>query len=397
MTPSNQADTRQLARRIIESRNGNSATYPPAKVQNRFRFIDDEQIESLPPIEYLIDGLMPKKSLAEIHAPPGAGKSFIALDLSLSVASGQSWNGRQVVRGNVIYIAAEGSAGLPQRVAAWKHVGAAGQGPRGVWFCTQPLPLLDRAQVLEFAEAVRNMNNGGISLLVIDTFARCFAGGDENSSRDMGIAIDAADLLRSVLDCAVLIIHHTRKDGEVERGSTALRGALDVMMAVRMEGSGHITLSCEKMKDAAEFERIDLQLTPTLESCVVTAKSSWQYGGISVSQKGRQLLESLSRDFLDDGASASEWRKASDLPERTFYRERTSLVREGYVTQQRGSRFGRYTLTDTGKQAITANCQVTASVLPGSKEKLLPPSPTPLGGGSMAGSPESRDMVDIEL
>ncbi len=388
------------AKRLIDSRNGQADSYLPEPITpkaNRFRFIDDDEIERLPPIEYLVEGLIPKKSLAEIHAPPGAGKSFLALDISLAVASGRSWNGREVDRGNVLYVAAEGSSGLPQRVAAWKHAAEVSPGRQGVWFSTQPLQLLERASVLEFAEAVRDMGHGGISLLVIDTFARCFAGGDENSSRDMGVAIDAADLLRTVLDCAVLIIHHTRKDGEVERGSTALRGALDVMMAVRLEGEGELTLSCEKMKDAAEFERIDLQLKPTLNSCVVTAKTGWQVGSENLTKNERAALECLPRDFMELGATLTAWREASGIPDRSIYRVRSSLVSKGYVEMRKQGRLDYHHITGKGRDALPANLPTPANVLPNIKERSLPPRPTPLGGGSMAVNPKPDEFLDLEI
>ena len=41
---------------------------------------------------------------AILYGPPGAGKSFVALDFALSVASGRAWHGHEVRQGPVLYV-----------------------------------------------------------------------------------------------------------------------------------------------------------------------------------------------------------------------------------------------------------------------------------------------------
>ena len=89
------------------------------------------------------------------------------------------------------------------------------------------------------------------ALIVVDTLARNFGGGNENSADDMGRFIDACDKLRTLTGAAVLIIHHENKLGGY-RGSTAFEGALDCLMIAKREGLA-VTLSCAKMKDDGEF------------------------------------------------------------------------------------------------------------------------------------------------
>src|SRR5690242_10778274 len=74
----------------------------------------------------------------------------------------------------------------------------------------------------------------------------------------MGKAIKVCDELRARTGCAVMVVHHTRKDGSVERGSTVLRGAADTLLMLKEESRGILTLSCEKQKDADAFEPISL-------------------------------------------------------------------------------------------------------------------------------------------
>jgi hypothetical protein len=65
----------------------------------------------------------------------------------------------------------------------------------------------------------------------------------------------ACDELRARTKALVALLHHTKKDGSVERGSSALRGAVDTILTLQ-EGAderGLLTLTCERQKDAEAF------------------------------------------------------------------------------------------------------------------------------------------------
>lgn len=323
------------------------------------RSFDDEQVLHLPLVSFLVSEILPRGGACEMHGPPGVGKSFIALDLAMSVATGRPFLGHAVERASVIYVAAEGSSGLPNRVGAWKRRHGY-HGRQGVRFIPEPVGLLDAANVSRFLAAMRTAADQP-GLIVFDTLARCMVGGEENSAKDMGLVIDNVARIQKATGASVLLIHHTRKDGESERGSTALRGAMDAMFAVRGEEGG-LTLHCDKQKDAPEIDPIRLRLSPEGESCVlVTAIHALQSDPDRTTSGERSALESLQRDFLDDGATAAQWQVASGLPQRTFYTVRTRLVTRGYVNNPHGKRGGKYTLTDAGTVVVTANCRLTAA------------------------------------
>jgi hypothetical protein len=99
-------------------------------------------------------------------------------------------------------------------------------------------------------------------LIVVDTLVRVAVGMDENSARDMGEIVAAAEALRRSFDASILLIHHTRKDGNSERGSSALRGAADLMIECKWssEFENIVTLTCSKMKDDEPFADIEIGL-----------------------------------------------------------------------------------------------------------------------------------------
>ena len=63
--------------------------------------------------------------------------------------------------------------------------------------------------------------------------SRCFIGGDEKQRLRYGNGDGACDDLRARTKALVALLHHTKKDGTVERGSSALRGAVDTISDVR--------------------------------------------------------------------------------------------------------------------------------------------------------------------
>lgn len=71
-------------------------------------------------------------------------------------------------------------------------------------------------------------------MIIIDTLACAMAGGDENSSRDMGLTISGAKALQSATGGLVILVHHTGKDASRGlRGHSSLNAALDACVEVK--------------------------------------------------------------------------------------------------------------------------------------------------------------------
>ena len=68
--------------------------------------------------DYVVKGCIDEGALALIYGARNCGKTFLALDLALSVATGLSWNGHPVRDGFVAYVAAESGYRIQRRVRA---------------------------------------------------------------------------------------------------------------------------------------------------------------------------------------------------------------------------------------------------------------------------------------
>jgi RecA-family ATPase len=192
---------------------------------------DIQEIRHMADPPWLVEGIMPEGAFAALSGKPGVYKSFAALDLGFSIATGRPWAGRQVRSGRVIYNAAEGTGGLRRRLAAWENFHDIEVDNMKV--VTSPVNFLDPAMTTALIEAARQLPELPV-LVVIDTLARSFGGGDENCTKDMNLFIAQVDRLRDSLGCAVLVVHHTPHHGNKLRGSSALPGALDTIISVEV-------------------------------------------------------------------------------------------------------------------------------------------------------------------
>jgi hypothetical protein len=291
-----------------------TGTPSPPNVE-RFRMWSDQELADRPPPSWLIEGYLTKGGSGILFGPSGQGKTFMVIHMAACVASGRAWNGHAVQPGVVVYVSAEGASGIPERLAAWRiHHGL--ERIEGIRFVLDAVNLMKPEDVTAFVHAIAALPVPPV-LIVFDTWARCTVGGEENSSKDMGQAIAAVDHIRAATGAAIIAVHHTGKGaGDIERGSSALRGAADTMLLVRGD-DGRITLTCEKQKDAAPFTATEWCLQPVegTASCVPMPVErneaiEGQRGESHLKAGQRRVLEAI-RDAGANGATAKELAQAT--------------------------------------------------------------------------------------
>jgi DNA-binding transcriptional ArsR family regulator len=336
----------------------------------RLRLLTTQDLAELPPPSWLLGDLLPAGGFSVLYGPSGKGKSFLALDWSMCIAAGLPWYGKSAAVGDVVFIAAEGVHGLHRRVAAWTGARQQANSPTRIHFLPEALNLLERDDVTAAQQLVAALPEPP-SLIVVDTMARTMVGGDENSARDVGLFIANVDALRQPSGAAALVIHHTGKSGDDERGSSALRGAADMMWSLKPEDAS-LRLRNEKAKDSEPPDPWLLHLETVAESCVIRLGSNDD----ALSPHERAILQTLPESFGSDPAPAGKLLKASDVPERSYYRALQSLERRGFVDAQQSGRSKLYAITDTGRQALlptTANhCQDAVPITAATSGSLGP-------------------------
>lgn len=214
-----------------------------------------DQIADVPPPTWLVDGHL-QEGFGVIFGPWSAGKSFVAVDMAVAVASGQRWWGHPVQQGPVLYLSLEGVAGLAARIESACR--ARGVTMDGLHLSGDPVNLGNRTDVADVDQAVRQT---GARLLIVDTWARATAGADENDNGSTGRAVEALDRIRARHGCTVLALHHARKgDSGDPRGAGSLPGAADSMWNVTKTAAGKIHVSSSKQKDGEDFRGLTFAL-----------------------------------------------------------------------------------------------------------------------------------------
>ena len=218
---------------------------------------------------YLVKGIYPSKGLAFITGQSKAGKTFVTIDHTLKVSSGASVMGRKAKHAGIIYVAAEDPEGCRSRIEAWKK-----RFPRESYtpfaLIGQPVDLNNDDSVDDLKGAIRDavavFEENGFALggIVFDTLARCVPGADENSSADMGRALQAIENFANTFDClAMIVAHHGKNASAGIRGWSGLIGAADaIVTVVRDDETKERTITLDKVKNGPDGDCIAFSLLP---------------------------------------------------------------------------------------------------------------------------------------
>ncbi|EEG07108.1 AAA family ATPase [Pseudogulbenkiania ferrooxidans] len=208
-----------------------------------------EAMKSVRATQWLIKNYLEADTLALMFGQSGHYKSFVAIDLAFSVASGKAWHGHKVNRsGPVIFVCGEGQQGVYRRLMAVCQERGSDWETLPLYITSRPFGLSEADEVAWLKELIDGLPEPPV-LIVVDTLARNFGNGDENSTRDMNLFISALDEFRG--HASVLVVHHTGHANQGrERGSYSLRGATDARYFVSFDDKLRMVhFETQKMKD----------------------------------------------------------------------------------------------------------------------------------------------------
>lgn len=202
----------------------------------------------------IVAGLFAAGEVALLTGKPKSGKSAVAVALAGAIVTGEPFLGRQVDQGDVVYFA------LERRQSVRRRIKALGLPPRSpIWTPRGTISIIEDADaIIEGIVDSRRVPK----VVIFDTLARATTGLDENSARDMGVVAKAISLIIEALpETALVFVHHTTKDGDEARGSSALLGAVDLELRAKIH-NGKRFLSVVHANDVPEDQRLDFQIEP---------------------------------------------------------------------------------------------------------------------------------------
>ncbi len=264
-----------------------------------------------------------------------------------------------VEQGPVLYIMSEGKSGVFKRCKAWMKQHNVVAAPEKFAVVPSAFDLLDKWEVPMILEIAKESLGCVPALIVVDTLARNFGSGNENSPEDMNKYIANLDCLRS-LGATVMSVHHT---GHLEKGrmraSSNLPGAADSIMRMQFsEKDQHIVLVHNfKQKDHPQFEDYMLKLAsielPELgeqaKSAVFIPRDRWKTRYRLMSKNVKSLFDVLGVSFGSKAFRYTDAKEASKLADSTFKRHFGELQEKEFVAKQPS---GDYVVNGQAKMAL---------------------------------------------
>lgn len=240
-----------------------------ARVRRRRRLLRLDDLRAAPPIEWLLPGFVHRSTVSLLTAQENSYKTFLALDLALSIVHGVPFHGRTVPSGDVVWLAGEGVSALRGRSAAWvqSHPDAERVGelivPEG------PSSFMDHRDVTDLLVQLAEDDIRPV-LVVVDTVSTVVAGEDQNATGPMTRVVEQAQRFVDTCGATCLLVHHSPKERPTAvRGSGALQAGARSRMTMATHGRGRVRLTSEANNDAATGATLELRFLPVGESGVL--------------------------------------------------------------------------------------------------------------------------------
>jgi len=228
--------------------------------------------------QWLVEGLWSDQAVGILGGEPKCCKTFLALDLAVSVASGAPCLRHFPVHrpGPVLLFPAEDSLAMVRaRLSGICAVAGVDFEALKVDVITAPALRLDTAD--DRQRLTHTVEHLQPRLLILDPLIRLHRV-DENDASQIAALLSFLRQLQRQFQVAILVVHHARKDshgsrpGQALRGSSELHGWGDSNLYLRRRGE-QLTLSTEH-RAAPSRDHIALQLTTSGAHAVLSLQSA---------------------------------------------------------------------------------------------------------------------------
>jgi len=293
-------------------------------------------IDSAPLTHWLVQGLWSDQAVGILGGEPKCCKSFLALDLAVSVASGAPCLRQFPVlhTGPVLLFPAEDSLAVVRgRLEGICSAAGVGFQSLPVEVITVPTLRLDTPKDRE--RLTNTVQAHQPRLLILDPLIRLHRL-DENDASQIAALLSYLRQLQRAFQVAILVVHHARKDanaarpGQALRGSSELHGWGDSNLYMRRRGA-QLTLSTEH-RAAASQNHIPLQLTQTGSALALHVASDSSLAEPDSEPSALQRVQQILAG-LDQPVTVQQLRKLCALRTATVCSCLAELGETGIVTR----------------------------------------------------------------
>lgn len=302
-----------------------------------FEFVDGDTLDWKYSGAPIYKNFLYENAVTVIYGASNVGKSFVAIDIAGHIALGRDWSRFKFKAKKplgVAYICAEAGRSFGKRTKAlYKRLGV-GKCP---FYVLDAAPNLaktkdDAKAIVDAIHKLEQRTGVKIGLVVVDTLATTFEGGNENSSEDMGLYISNMKYIQRHADTGVLIVHHSGKDQAAgARGHSSLRAATDTEIEVVSEKKGeryYRQIRTRKQREGESDLTIQFGLMVVelgkdddgdiIDTCHVVLENDSEFESIvpiDVLEKGEQAVQTADRLYaaLPDAETIKQKCKMTEM------------------------------------------------------------------------------------
>lgn len=211
---------------------------------DELKTVNCEQLMTTPlkPIEFCVDGMI-STGLFILAGAPKIGKSWLALDMVLSIAKGEKVLNWETKCGTALYLCLEDSYTRIQN----RLFDLTSEPNENLYFAIMSGSL---GGILEKQIENFKSQHSNLKIVIIDTLQKIRSGDDANYASDYR-ELSALKNLADKLKIAILLVHHTRKYRDNDpfnmiSGTTGISGCVDgsMVMIEKQRGSSEAVLHC---------------------------------------------------------------------------------------------------------------------------------------------------------
>ena len=226
----------------------------------------DEIMESMTKPDWLVEKCIERATVTSLFGAPKSGKSFIAIAMACSIATGKDFYGFDTKKSAVLYLAGEGHTAVARRIKSYEQFYSRSLEKAPLLISNRGSRIGDDAEFAMLQEVCRDIEraHGKLGMIIVDTLARNY-GLNENSTEDMNKFIQRIDELKEEFQASMVIVHHTgHSSGGRARGSSVLPAAIDYEFRVERDKNSDdkamlVTLKQTLVKDGTTIDDLYFQ------------------------------------------------------------------------------------------------------------------------------------------
>jgi hypothetical protein len=204
---------------------------------------------------WIVDGIISDQMMSIFWGDSGCGKTWVCLDMIICVSIGADWIGKKTIQSNALIIDEEsGKRRLKKRIRRIMEGHDAGIDSPFYFRTMKRMDIRDKIQLEDLKFFIKEKN---IKLVLIDALMEIIPGADENATKEMNPPLMNLRELIEQTGVSIVIIHHAGKlESSSFRGSSAIKGAVDLMIKItkEKEDNNKIKMETTKVRDVENFK-----------------------------------------------------------------------------------------------------------------------------------------------